>query len=216
MKILALEGALGSFSCALIIDGQEFSEQLDGKVALEQGLTLVQTLLARSGLCGPDIDRIAVGCGPGSFTGLRVALSYAKSLAQAWSLPLVALSSFDIITSDVSELPVLTAVQPRAGLISARLREQGRERRASGPIAEALQRLLAGFSGPCLTVINPAKDVLAAVGERANDVRILPAQTFPPALSLARLARRAVPAPNLHSVRADYGELPAARIPRLP
>ncbi len=215
MNILALEGALGSFSCALLADGGEDSEQVDGRLALEEGMMPVPRLLHRAGIAPEQLDRIAVGCGPGAFTGMRIAISYAKSLAQGWRLPLVALSSFDIITGKESALPLLTVVQSRSGFISGRLRTAAGERRASGALADAIGQLLPQPEG-CVTVVNPPEELLAALRERAIDVRIVTDQTSPPALSLARLARCAVPAKSLHEVRADYGELPPAKIPRLP
>ncbi len=215
MNILALEGALGSFSCALLARGGESSEQLDGRLALEEGMTLVSRLLQRAGVSPDELDRIAVGCGPGSFTGLRIALSYAKSLAQGWRLPLVALSSFDIIAGKESAVPLLTVVQPRHGFISGRLLTAAGERRASGPLADAIGRLVTPMEYR-VTVVNPPEDVLAALGERAIDVRIVTEQTSPPALSLARLACCTAPARTFHEVRADYGEQPPAKIPRLP
>ncbi|MDQ6826858.1 MAG: tRNA (adenosine(37)-N6)-threonylcarbamoyltransferase complex dimerization subunit type 1 TsaB [Candidatus Eremiobacteraeota bacterium] len=216
MNILALEGALGCFSCALIAGRREFTEQLEAKVALERGLTLVQALLHRAELSPHELHRVAVGCGPGSFTGLRIALSYAKSLAQGWRLPLVAVSSFDVLEGDVTQTPLLTVVTPRTGVISARLRDRLGERRASGLVSQALEQLLDGFPERSIGVINASKDVLAALGERAMDVHILPCPPPPPALSLARMARREVPAISSHSVRADYGELPAAIVRGLP
>ncbi len=215
MNVLALEGALGSFSCALLVDCNDSCDQVEGNLALEQGMSLVPRVLQRAGLSPLALDRLAVGIGPGSFTGLRIALSYAKSLAQGWRLPLVALSSFDVIAGNEKAVPLLTVVEPRPGIISGRLRTLAGERRASGPLAAALDELLAGQTQP-LTAINPPEDVLAALGERAIDVHVVTHQTLPPALSLARLARSAVPAASLHAVRADYGELPAAKVPRLP
>lgn len=215
MNVLALEGALGGFSCALIIDRSEITEQVDGRLALEQGMSLVPRVLTRGGLSPDQLDRIAVGSGPGSFTGLRIALSYAKSLAQAWRLPLVAISSFDIIEEQEQELPVLTALEPGRGMISARLRTSAGERRASGPLLAALDTLLAGHKLP-LNAIDPPEDVLAALGERGIDVHVVTRRTLPPALPLARLACSAVPAESWHEVRADYGDLPPAKVPRLP
>jgi len=215
MKLLALEGALGSFSCTLWVDGAEFSDHLDGKLALERGMALVPEVLHKANLSPDQLDRIAVGSGPGSFTGLRIALSYAKSLAQGWCLPLVALSSFDIICANEKARPLLTVVTPRAGVISGSLRTAGGERRASGRTDDALGELLRDQTEFPLTAIDPSEDVLAALGERAISVRIVTNQTFPPALALARLASVVTPSQSLHQVGADYGELPPAKVPRL-
>src|SRR5580704_1977296 len=121
MKLLAIDGALGAFSVAAAEDGvRAGSESLTGNVALERGLALVSGVLARSRLSPRALDRLAVGIGPGGFTGLRIAVAYAKSLAQAWELPLVPVSSFDILEYGTDLDRALTVVVGRPGVISAR------------------------------------------------------------------------------------------------
>ena len=61
-------------------------------------LQLVEEALSAAGACWDDIDRIAVGVGPGSFTGLRLGIATARGLAQARDLPLVGVSSLEALT----------------------------------------------------------------------------------------------------------------------
>src|SRR5665213_2061922 len=93
--LLALDGALGPFSAALIApDGSgTHAASLARNDALERGLSFVDELLAGRPLA--EIRTVAVTVGPGTFTGLRIALSFAKSFAFARGLPLVGLSSYD-------------------------------------------------------------------------------------------------------------------------
>jgi tRNA threonylcarbamoyladenosine biosynthesis protein TsaB len=58
---------------------------------------MVRQALEQAGIEGTELGGIAVGTGPGLFTGLRVGVSSAKSLAQAWGLPMVAVSSLDLL-----------------------------------------------------------------------------------------------------------------------
>jgi tRNA threonylcarbamoyladenosine biosynthesis protein TsaB len=60
-------------------------------------IPMVREALDRAGLAGSDLRGIAVGTGPGLFTGLRVGVSSAKALAQAWELPMVAVPSLDVL-----------------------------------------------------------------------------------------------------------------------
>ena len=52
-------------------------------------LPLVAKVLERARIGWPDLDRIAVGVGPGTFTGLRIGIASARALAQARDIPLV-------------------------------------------------------------------------------------------------------------------------------
>jgi tRNA threonylcarbamoyladenosine biosynthesis protein TsaB len=216
MNVLALDGALGLFSAAAARDGRIAGcAQQTGNIALERGLYLVRQALDEAGLESASIDRLAVGTGPGSFTGLRIAIAYAKSLAAAWRLPLVPISSFDLVEFGRSFDRVLAVVVGRPGVISARYRSGGETRRASGRTADVLEELLAGRQDGPLEVVGAPKDVLHALAERGLDVRPLDPPVTPAAAAAALAAGSRTPPASLHEVRADYGELPAAKIPIL-
>jgi tRNA threonylcarbamoyladenosine biosynthesis protein TsaB len=96
--VLGLDGALGAFSVAVARDGDVVtSNALSGNVALESGLSAVSAVLRTACIETTQLDRLAVGIGPGGFTGLRITIAYAKSLAQAWERPLAPVSSFDAL-----------------------------------------------------------------------------------------------------------------------
>lgn len=208
--LLALDGAFQAFSAAVISDGRRIALSSAGNDALEAGLGLVERLLAEAGLGLEQLDRLAVGIGPGSFTGLRIAISYAKAIAQARRLPLVGISSYDALEPAGVALPVLAVVQGRRGVICARRREaDGSSRTACGPIAEVIAEL----GGGELTAVGATEDVLGALGERGF-VRSVAPRALIPAEAIAELAIDREPAPSPHAVRPDYGELPAARVPK--
>jgi tRNA threonylcarbamoyladenosine biosynthesis protein TsaB len=218
MIVLGIDGGLGGFSAAIAHDGEPLATvDLPGNVALEQGLAAVSLVMRQASLSPRGLDRLAVGVGPGSFTGVRIAISYAKSLAQGWRLPLTGISSFDAIEAGVAlkdAAPRLIVVRGRPGVISVRLEKGGRVLRASGYIADVFEELGAEISGEKVAVLGDAEDVLAALGERASDVQILSRVIEPAALAVATVAMQREPAHSLHEVRADYGELPAAKVPK--
>lgn len=213
MIVLAIDAALGGFSAAVASDGEALAlEQLPGNVALEQGLCAVARVLHRSGLRPSEIDRLAVGIGPGSFTGVRIAISYAKSLALGWQRPLAGVNSFDAVEAGLAlQEPVLAVVRGRPGVVSVRCRCEGEERRASGYVKDVLEQLGPGKGR--LTVVGDAEDVLSGLAERGWSVQNIDRAIRPTALAVAIVAASREPARSSHEVRADYGELPAAKIP---
>ena len=152
---------------------------------------------------------------PAVLSGLRIAIAYAKALAAAWKLPLVPLSSFDLLEFGSSFERSLTVVVGRPGVISARYRCEDKIKRASGRIAEVLNELLpASEVGlKSLDVVGASKDVLHALAERGSLVRSVNPAVTPAAAAAALAACSRTPPRSLHEVRADYGELPAAKVP---
>lgn len=94
MKILALEAATESCSVALL-DGDELIDEF--KIAPRQQtkllLPMVERVLATAGVTLTQLDVVAFGCGPGAFTGVRVAAAMTQGLAYAADLPVAAIST---------------------------------------------------------------------------------------------------------------------------
>jgi tRNA threonylcarbamoyladenosine biosynthesis protein TsaB len=214
MNVLALDGALGSFSAAIARNGRIAASRGEaGSVALERGLIAVESVLRETRLESSQIDRLAIGIGPGGFTGLRIAVAYAKSLAAVWKRPLVPISSFDLLEFGADFERVLAVVVGRPGVISARYRSASQRRRASGRIAEVLDAVLSADVAP-LDVVGAPKDVLDALAERDIIVRSFDPAVTPAASAAALAASSRTTAKSVHEVRADYGELPAVKPPR--
>jgi tRNA threonylcarbamoyl adenosine modification protein YeaZ len=210
--ILALEGALDSFSVALLRDGEIAAESLSKQAALEDGLRLVRTRLEVGKLRLGDLGGIAVGTGPGGFTGLRITIAFAKSLAFGAKLPLTGVSSFDILDAAAaaeSRLPRVTVVSGRPGIACMRRTAQDGTHVACGPIAATLARVTSECEE--IAIIGATEDVQSAARERGLSVHLIPVGTELPAATLARIARMRPPAASVHEVAPDYGELPAVR-----
>lgn len=214
MRILAFDAALGGFSAALD-DGERLRVIATGRQdALEHGLGAIEELLVEAGLPLRQLDRIAVGLGPGSFTGVRIAVAYAKSLAYGSGVPLVGVSSYDALEPENAPPPVLTVVRGRAGVVCARLRSAPATASVScGPVAEVLDRLLTGGPGE-VGVAGNTEDVLSEIAERGWVVRALPPRADVPAVAILQLARTRPPSASLHALAPDYGEAPAVTQPK--
>lgn len=215
MIVLGIDGALGAFSAAVVRDGEHrASVRVDGNVALEAGLDAVARALRDEGVPAGGVDRIAVGIGPGGFTGLRIAISYAKSLAFAWRVPLVGISSFDILEYRLHVPRALAVVSGRKGIISARYRDGDAAVRASGLIADVLDAVLPPQWDESLPVVGAPQDARDALGERAGNVSYHEPLVTPAAFAAALIGGERSPETSPHAVRADYGEAPAAKVPK--
>ena len=93
MKLLALDTATELCSAALCIEGVCQTRECErARGSGELILGMIEQLLAESGLSLKGLDAIAFGCGPGAFTGVRLALAVAQGLGLAVGLPLLPIS----------------------------------------------------------------------------------------------------------------------------
>ena len=101
MRVLALDST-GPYCTAALCDTSKVlaykTEKIDRGHA-ERLAPMVAEILAASRLTPKDIDKLAVCTGPGSFTGTRVALAFAKGFALPRKLPVIGLSSHAILTA---------------------------------------------------------------------------------------------------------------------
>ncbi|AWV90300.1 tRNA (adenosine(37)-N6)-threonylcarbamoyltransferase complex dimerization subunit type 1 TsaB [Bradymonas sediminis] len=94
-RVLAIDTATRTQSLALL-DGETVLEHSQQRVKFNHGSSLLERIarmLEAQQMQVSDLDLIAVGRGPGSFTGLRVGVSIAKSLSRAKEIPLVGVST---------------------------------------------------------------------------------------------------------------------------
>lgn len=97
-KLLAIDTSTDKASIALLVDGLSLSEEQDSqKTHAQMLLPMIDRLLTKADLHLNQLDGIVFGCGPGSFTGLRIACSIAKGLAYSQDLPLFPVSSLAAI-----------------------------------------------------------------------------------------------------------------------
>lgn len=90
MKLLALDASTEFLSLAVLADGKWYKhDQHAGRTASQLILPQIQQLLSLAKLELADLDGIAFGAGPGSFTGVRIACGVAQGLAFGANLPVV-------------------------------------------------------------------------------------------------------------------------------
>ncbi len=94
MKLLAFEMATEACSIALYIDGEIIQRhEIAPRRHAELALPWADELLAQAGIAKSALDAIAMGCGPGAFTGVRLAISLTQGIALALDRPLVPVST---------------------------------------------------------------------------------------------------------------------------
>ena len=96
MRILALDASTDVCAAALC-DGERWAERatIAGQQHSDLLLPMVRTLLTEARLELSDLDGIAFGAGPGSFTGLRIACGVAQGLALGANLPIVGVATLE-------------------------------------------------------------------------------------------------------------------------
>jgi len=101
MYILGIETSTMTGSVAIITEQQLIVEQtINAKIThAERLITTIDDTLRAASLAIRELDGIAVSAGPGSFTGLRIGVTTAKSLAYSLRKPIVAVSSLDALAS---------------------------------------------------------------------------------------------------------------------
>jgi tRNA threonylcarbamoyladenosine biosynthesis protein TsaB len=138
MRVLAIETATACGSVAVVGPDGVLAERTAHVPGghLEWLLPAVTGLLDDAHISREQIDALTVSIGPGSFIGLRIGVVTAASWAHACGLPLIAISTLEVIAAGVPETGlVLAALDARRGEVAAALfRREGDTHRLTGDL----------------------------------------------------------------------------------
>ena len=125
MLILGIETATQSVGVALANEHGVVAqlEVRQGRRHAETVVPAVEQLLAHAEASMADITRIAVDVGPGLFTGLRVGVATAKAYALALDVPIVAISSLELVAYEAASLVLAQSAKRFGVVIDARRKE---------------------------------------------------------------------------------------------
>ena len=142
MSVLGLDTSTSAASaCVLRGDGESFevappAERLQSPPAhASELMPAVADVMDRAGVGWDDLDALAVGVGPGTFTGLRIGLATARALASANGLPLRRVSSLAALAAGIDASLRLPLIDARRGELF-------------GALYDADERLWAPFAAP--------------------------------------------------------------------
>jgi len=169
---------------------------------------LIDRILDRCKIGGPEIDSVSVNRGPGSFTGLRIGLAAAKGLCQAWRIPLVGVDGTIVYRRRVPEAQrVCVVLASRRDLYYARWFGGSRPKGPTAvlPEAELIARLrdeervvtLVGSGAPRVHEKMKGAEHVSVAADEMNR---------PSPLWVARVGQDEEPAGRLHEIEPLYVE----------
>ncbi|MDP2752233.1 MAG: tRNA (adenosine(37)-N6)-threonylcarbamoyltransferase complex dimerization subunit type 1 TsaB [Rhodocyclaceae bacterium] len=128
MNLLAFETSTRRLSVALFYEGGiiERAEVLPNGGS-ERLLPWVKELLLEAGIELSDLNGIAFGIGPGSFTGLRLAAGCAQGLAYGLNIPVVGVGTLEAVALESGKTRVIACLDARMNEVYSAAYEEGRE-----------------------------------------------------------------------------------------
>lgn len=206
--ILALDTCLTACSVA-VLDGDAVlaarSEAMP-RGHQERLAPLVQELMAKAGVRFPNLTRVGVTVGPGSFTGLRVGIAFAKGLGAALNIPVVGVGTLEAMAYG-REGFVASVIDARRGQVYLQLFGDGVALTAPDAVTaeDAAARIAEVYSGGPATFTGSGAPLIEGVLAGAR----IETPDGPDPVGVARLAARASHKP----VRPLYLRAPDAKLP---
>lgn len=214
--IFGLDTSTSWLSLALRQDGRSLahSHELLIKRHNEAILPALERLLAQVGKPPNALAGIAVGMGPGSFTGVRVGIATALGLAQALGVPVVGISSFLAVAAGSGAdrvLVVADALKEMAYAAAFQMGSRGWETVLPEQLCDPADLPNQLPAGPWAVAGPGASQFFPLLTRYRKDLTLLPDEhAAPKAEVLARLADGTVPSP--HAGQLQSGGMPLADI----
>ncbi|OYX35860.1 MAG: tRNA (adenosine(37)-N6)-threonylcarbamoyltransferase complex dimerization subunit type 1 TsaB [Caulobacterales bacterium 32-69-10] len=187
--VLAIDTALSAAQAAVVRDDvvlAVLSEPME-RGHQERLAPLVAETMAAAGVAFPEIDRLAVTVGPGSFTGLRVGIAFAKGLSIALGKPCLGVGTLEALAAACGPGFVVAAIDGRRGQIYLQAFADGAPVMAPDSLdeTEAAARLAELHSGGPAWLTGPGAALLEGVISARLDPR-----PYPDIAALALFAAR--------------------------
>lgn len=214
MKSLAIDTSNQTLAIGLMEDGQVIG-QLQTTGVKNHSTTLmpaIQQLVQQVGWSPADLQRITVAQGPGSYTGLRIGVTTAKTLAYTLGIDLVGVSSLRTVAANCRRVPGIIVPffdARRQNVYAAAYRWEGDNLQQLLPDQHiAMTALLAELQGyETVTFVGPDLAKFAEVikeGLHQGVINQIPEWNYPNGIVLAELGSQTEPVADVHGFLPHY------------
>ncbi len=203
MKLLAFDTSNQALSLAILED-EHLLAQTTLNIKKNHSITLmpaIDFLMNSLDMKPTDLDRIVVAQGPGSYTGLRIAVATAKTLAHTLKIELVGVSSLQALVPEQVEGLVIPVMDARRNNVYAGFYQSGQSVRPEAhlPLAEVLE--IAGVADQPVTFVGETAVFAEQIEAALPRVSVQP--TLPDAAAIGRLGLD-LPAQSIHDFVPNY------------
>lgn len=203
MKIAAFDTSSKALTLAILED-ETLLAQMTLNIKKNHSITLmpaIDFLMNSLDMKPTDLDRIAVAQGPGSYTGLRIAVATAKTLAHTLKIELVGVSSLLALVPEQVEGLVIPVMDARRNNVYAGFYQSGQAVRPEAhlPLAEVLE--IAGVADQPVTFVGETAVFAEQIEAALPGVSVQP--TLPDAAAIGRLGLD-LPAQSIHDFVPNY------------
>ena len=227
MRVLAIDTALAACSAAVLDTEQGGGIVASESLPMVRGhaealLPLLQRVMQQAGVSFPDIDRVAVTTGPGSFTGLRVGIAAARGIALAAEKQAVGLSTLSAYAAphvaNDDRFPVVAAIDARHGHVYLQVFSPGARSFTAPRLAPLQEAIKAAAETPSCITGSAAQLVAAGVSALGAVAVAVDPSPAPDIVWVARMS--AVVPPEQSPLKPQYLRAPdaqpqnAAQLPR--
>ena len=203
MKLLAFDTSNQALSLAILED-EHLLAQTTLNIKKNHSITLmpaIDFLMNSLDMKPTDLDRIVVAQGPGSYTGLRIAVATAKTLAHTLKIELVGVSSLLALVPEQVEGLVIPIMDARRNNVYAGFYQSGQAVRPEAhlPLAEVLE--IAGAADQPVTFVGETAAFAEKIEATLPQAAIR--STLPDAAAVGRLSLD-LPAQSIHDFVPNY------------
>ena len=203
MKIAAFDTSSKALTLAILED-ETLLAQMTLNIKKNHSITLmpaIDFLMNSLDMKPTDLDRIVVAQGPGSYTGLRMAVATAKTLAHTLKIELVGVSSLLALVPEQAEGLVIPVMDARRNNVYAGFYQSGQAVRPEAhlPLAEVLE--IAGAANQSVTFVGETAAFTEQIEVALPQATLQP--TLPNAAAVGRLGLD-LPAQSIHDFVPNY------------